>query len=486
MKKRKKLFAFLAILALVLSMLTGCGQTSDATGSVTATEAPIASESEAGSEISNTPESKLGPANPVTISLWNSAEGNWANVLQALVDQFNETVGAEKGIVVENTYAGSDVTAKLKELAQADDWDNFPDTAQIYSAGIPTVATWDNLLSIDDMYSSGYEITVAKSDLLAPMVRTYEYEGEFLAMPLNASAMLMYYNKTAAVEAGLDVDNPPSTIEELAEWTDKLTVRNSDGTIARYGMNIQIDRYELVNFLSGISDTGCNYFGDNGGGRDGLMTKLTIGEDGSLEKFLGEWDKVIATGGYKAVNDDERGEFGNQLSAINFQSCAQLATMMGKAEAGGFELGVAPIPACTEEDNFGVCVGGGAITMFDKGDAAKIEASWIFLQYMASADSQLYISGNTGYLPVVSAAYEGDGWIELIDALPGLAVAKESLDKADPGMQEPFEILNTDLNKLVQTSLIAYASGEMDKSEVISNICDNFNDLLTEYIDANY
>lgn len=482
MKTTRKALSLVMVLALALSLLAGCGQSSTEEGTVAAASSTAASAGETVAAATT----NLDPANPVTITMWNSAEGNWANVLQALVDEFNSTVGAEKGIIVENTYAGSDVTAKLKELAQADDWDNFPDTAQIYSAGIPTVATWDNLLSMDTMYSKGYEVTVAKSDILAPMVRTYEYEGEFLAMPLNASALLMYYNKTAAVEAGLNVDNPPATIEELADWTDKLTIRNSDGTIARYGMNIQIDRYELVNFLSGISDTGCNYFGDNGGGRDGLMTKLTIGEDGSLEKFLGEWDKVIATGGYKAVNDDERGEFGTQLSAINFQSCAQLATMMGKAEAGGFELGVAAIPACTAEDNFGVCVGGGAITMFDKGDDAKIEASWIFLQYMASADSQLYISGNTGYLPVVAAAYEGDGWAEVVEKLPGLAVAKESLDKADPGMQEPFEILNTDLNKLVQTSMIAYANGEMDKTEVISSICDTFNERLAEYIDANY
>lgn len=473
MKNLKKLLALLLAVVMVLS-LAACGNEAEAPAD--GTEAPpVVADG-----------TKLDPANPVTITFWNSAEGNWANVLQALIDEFNATVGAEKGIVVESTYAGSDVTSKPKELAQANDWENFPDTAQIYSAGIPTVSTWDCLLTMDDMYASGYEVTVAKEDLVPNMVRTYEYEGQFLAMPLNASTLLLYYNKTAAVEAGLNPDAPPATIEELAQWTEALTVKNEDGSIARYGMNIQIDRYELVNFLSGISADGCNYFGDNGGGRDGLMTELTIGSDGSLEKFLTEWEKVIATGGYKPVNDDERGEFGAGLSAMNFQSSAQMATMMGKAEGGNFELGIAKLPACTAEDNFGACVGGGAMTMFNNGDDAKIEASWVFLQYMASAESQLYVCANTGYLPVNSATYESEGWTELTETMPGLLIALDSLNSSHPGMQEPFEILNTDLNKLVQTNLIAFANGEVDKASVITNICDEFNALLDEYIDANY
>ena len=474
MKNLKKLLALLLAVVMVLS-LAACGAEE---------EAPVEDGTEAPAVVADG--TKLDPANPITITFWNSAEGNWANVLQALIDEFNATVGAEKGIVVESTYAGSDVTSKLKELAQANDWENFPDTAQIYSAGIPTVSTWDCLLTMDDMYASGYEVSVAKEDLVANMVRTYEYEGEFLAMPLNASTLLLYYNKTAALEAGLNPDAPPATIEELAQWTEALTVKNEDGSIARYGMNIQIDRYELVNFLSGISADGCNYFGDNGGGRDGLMTELTIGSDGSLEKFLTEWEKVIATGGYKPVNDDERGEFGAGLSAMNFQSSAQMATMMSKAEGGNFELGIAKLPACTAEDNFGACVGGGAMTMFNNGDEAKIEASWIFLQYMASADAQLYVCANTGYLPVNSATYELSGWTELTEKMPGLLVALDSLNNSHPGMQEPFEILNTDLNKLVQTNLIAFANGEVDKASVITNICDEFNALLDEYIDANY
>ena len=133
-----------------------------------------------------------------------------------------------------------------------------------------------------------------------------------------------------------------------------------------------------------------------------------------------------------------------------------------------------------------ICVGGGSILMFDNGDEAKIEASWLFLQYMASAEVQLQICADTGYLPVNAKTYELAGWNELAEQKPGLLVAMDALNSADPGMQEPFEILNTDFNQLVQKNLISFAKGEISKDETISNICDTFNEKLEEYIDANY
>ncbi len=457
----KKLFCLMLIAAMLLGLLAGCG-------SNTSNDAGGGSED-----------------GVITIEYWNSAEGAMATSTEYLVKLFNDTVGKEKGIVVNSVFQGGDVMEKLKTLAQANDYGNFPDVGQIYSAGIPTLVTMDPLYTMSEVYDSGkFEITVKQEDIIENFLRTYQYEGELIGMPLNASSMLMYYNKDAAREAGLDPDAPPATIAELAEWTDKLTVRNDDGSIARYGLNIQMDRYELVNFLSGVSDTGCNYIGDNGGGRDGMMTKLTIGEDGSLMTFLNEWEKVIATGGYKAVNDDERGEFANGLSAINFQSSSQLATMFENTE-GKFELGVAPLPACSDQYNAGAAVGGGSLCMFDLGSEERLQAAWEFVQFMVSADSQMYLFENNGYLPVCAAAYETDAYAAFIEERPEAAVAVEQLYNSDVGMQEPLDLINWELNTLSKENFISWTNGEISKQECHDNIVDNFNAKLTEYIRAN-
>ena len=215
-----------------------------------------------------------------------------------------------------------------------------------------------------------------------------------------------------------------------------------------------------------------------------MISKLTIGEDGSLMTFLNEWEKVIATGGYKAVNDDERGEFANGLSAINFQSSAQLAAMASNAE-GKFELGVAPLPACSSQYKASAAVGGGSIALFDKGDAARRQAAWEFMQFMASPDSQMYLFENNGYLPVCKSAYETDAYQAFIDENPNAAVAVQQLKNSDPGMQEPMDLINWELNTLCKENFIAWTAGEITKQECHDNIVDNFNAKLTEYIRAN-
>nr|HMM32924.1 extracellular solute-binding protein [Clostridia bacterium] len=250
------------------------------------------------------------------------------------------------------------------------------------------------------------------------------------------------------------------------------------------GMNVQIDRYELVNFLMGISDGDCNFIGDNEGGRAGMMTKLTIGEDGSLNKFLTEWEKVIATGGYKPVNDDERGEFFNGLSAINFQSSAQLTTMINGAE-GKFELGVAPIPHATAEDKVGASVGGGSVCMFNVGTDAQKQASFEFVQFLASPESQLYLFKNNGYLPVNKASYELDEYKAYVVEEPRAQVAVDQLTVSNTGMQEPFDLIMSEFNGLVKSNMIDFANDIITKEECERNIVDGFNAKLTEYIRAN-
>ncbi|MDE7219504.1 MAG: extracellular solute-binding protein [Oscillospiraceae bacterium] len=466
-----KRFLSIALSALMLlALLAGCGgqnNTSDP-GSGTSGD-------------TGTPDAANGQ---ITIEYWNSAEGAMATSTEYLVNQFNETVGKEKGIFVNSVFQGGDVVEKLKTLVQANDYKNFPDVGQIYAAGLSTVLQMENLVTLDAIYSSGeYEISLSKDDIYDNFLRSYTYEGQLISLPLNASTMLMYYNKDAARDAGLDPDAPPATIAELAEWTDKLTVREGN-SVSRYGLNLQMDRYELVNFLAGVSDTGCNYIGDNGGGRDAMMTKLTIGEDGSLMTFLDEWEKIIATGGYKAVNDDERGEFANGLSAINFQSSAQLAAMTNNAD-GKFELGVAALPACSAGYKAGAAVGGGSIAMFDKGDAARRQAAWEFMQFMASADSQMYLFEHNGYLPVCKSAYESDAYKAFIAENPNAAVAVEQLNNSDPGMQEPMDLINWEMNTLCKENFIAWTAGEITKQECHDNIVDGFNAKLTEYIRAN-
>lgn len=147
----KKLFCLMLIAAMLLGLLAGCG-------SNTSNDAGGGSED-----------------GVITIEYWNSAEGAMATSTEYLVKLFNDTVGKEKGIVVNSVFQGGDVMEKLKTLAQANDYGNFPDVGQIYSAGIPTLVTMDPLYTMSEVYDSGkFEITVKQEDIIENFLRTYQ------------------------------------------------------------------------------------------------------------------------------------------------------------------------------------------------------------------------------------------------------------------------------------------------------------------------
>ncbi|HEX8230127.1 MAG TPA: ABC transporter substrate-binding protein [Chloroflexia bacterium] len=59
------------------------------------------------------------------------------------------------------------------------------------------------------------------------------YQGHTYGIPFETDVRVLFYNKVAFTEAGLDPANPPKTWAELEAAADKLDKRNADGTWAR-------------------------------------------------------------------------------------------------------------------------------------------------------------------------------------------------------------------------------------------------------------
>ncbi len=80
------------------------------------------------------------------------------------------------------------------------------------------------------------------------------YQGDTYGIPFETDVRVLFYNKVAFTEAGLDPANPPKTWAELEAAADKLDKKNPDGTWARIAFLPQLGNIspEVLGYTNGV------------------------------------------------------------------------------------------------------------------------------------------------------------------------------------------------------------------------------------------
>jgi len=55
-----------------------------------------------------------------------------------------------------------------------------------------------------------------------------------------------------------------------------------------------------------------------------------------------------------------------------------------------------------------VPLGGGSLVIFKNGDQRLVDASWEFVKFMVSRDSSIFLTSQTGYIPIYADAMDWD------------------------------------------------------------------------------
>ncbi len=461
----KKLFALLLSVVMTVSLLVGCGSGSDSSADTTS------SGSDGGSE-SPAPEA-------ITIDVWHSMEGTNGEAFEAMVANFNAGAGKELGITANSVFQGNDCAGKLKTLIQTNDIANMPDVCLIYNASLPVVAEYVGTVPVDTMYGTG-SASLAKEDVIPATVQTYTYKGTQVAMPFNSSTLLLYYNVDAFNEVGLDPDNPPKTLDEIADACAKLTIKDGNN-VTRYGFNTVIDRYQMVNLI-GNQGSG-TYFGDNESGRAGLITHLTC--ENEIRNVYDAWAKIAATGGLKYTYDNQNEEFATGINAMTMMSSARIGSVTKLTADSGVNWAVTNLPDVNPSDNGGACIGGASLVMFDNGESAEKEAAWEFIQYAASASTQATWSMATGYLPINLKTKDDVAFAEHLANTPALQVALEQFESSALMVQEPVMMMQGSVDSVIKDASTNVAEGTMSPEEATEYVVVECNKLFDEYNRAN-
>ncbi|HBM80121.1 MAG TPA: ABC transporter substrate-binding protein, partial [Clostridiaceae bacterium] len=202
------------------------------------------------------------PAKVSELTLWHAMGGVNGQAINAMVDSFNKS---HSNIHVTAQFQGTydDSLTKLKTAMQGK---NGPDIVQVYDIGTRFmvdsgwVVPMQNLIDAD----KSFDIKTLEPNLLG----YYTVDGKLYSMPFNSSTPILYYNKNAFKEAGLDPEKGPVNFKEVEQYAKALTKKDSSGKVTRYGYAMAIYGWFFEQF---IVKQGQNY-ANNGNGREKAPT----------------------------------------------------------------------------------------------------------------------------------------------------------------------------------------------------------------------
>lgn len=339
-------------------------------------------------------------AEPLTIQFWHT-RGSGANydTLKASVDAFNDTVGKEKGIVVEEVFIGNydEIFAKTQLATQSGEQPVVAVSGNTYVGPLMDDALLADMMPLAQ--GSGFDV----NNLMDPFLNIEgNKDGSLYSLPYVRSTPMLYYNKTMADEKGLVA---PTTIEELVAFCKGLyEVDEATGEVMVYGFEMFNDfGYYNAAFLWQL---GSQMIAD-----DGLSSPAL--EDGTMLKILTDWHSWVEEGWCRAFDSTNAPDickqmlFQGKLGAY-LDSSGSLKNNLKNMTEGGYELGVVPFPTY-DANNPVVEIGGGQITLVGKGNSdEQIAAGWEFLQFLMTDEQVALNAIGSGYLPITKsiATYE--------------------------------------------------------------------------------
>lgn len=468
----KKTVTFLLAASMVAGLSACSGQGSNDAGSTTTDDGQ---KTEARSEAETAAEVMDGGDGMEELTFWHSMDSIFADITEKQISLFNETIGKEKGIHVTGVFQNWPGTDALTAAMSTDDIANMPDVIQLYGESVSIVRDYARTVWAEN-YISGTEATLKKEDLIPNAVSSHSIDGKMIGVPWGISALMLYYNQDYLDQIGAEV---PGTIDEMAKILPELVAK----TDAEYGLNVRVNEFELENWIA-TQGQGGTYFGNNESGHAGHMTELACDKDGSLEKFLGEWEKVVKSGAYKPIRDSINEEFAQGMYGMVIMTSSRIPTIAGLVD-GVFEWGVAPIPVVDAADVGGAYPSGSGLFILDRDNEAKKTAAWEFVQFMASPEAQVMWLEGAGYIPVNLKTAELDGYKLAMEEEPRLQVPSDALMMATEKVVPAYVPNSSTTDSVIKDAMIAFGEGNATKEETMKAIVEGCEQAFTDYYRAN-
>lgn len=475
---KKTHVAAMLMTAMMASSLAGCGQSeSSAQTDASVASSETASVQEAGAnvqslenaeEIAAMDESQL---NGTTITFWHAMGGVNGEALDYLVNKFNEE--NEYGITVVSEYQGSYDDA-INKLKSAQLGNMGADLVQVYDIGTRFMIDSGWITPMQDLIDAdGFDLSV-----IEPNIAAYYTVGDTLySMPFNSSTPILYYNKDMFEAAG--VEEVPTTFAEISAAGDKLTAKGVDEVIS---LGIYGWFFEQFTCKQGLE------YVNNGNGRDSYATEVSFDSNGAALNILTAWKDLHDKGYAPNVGrggDAGLADFSAGKAAMTLGSTASLKQILQDVN-GKFEVGTAYFPSVVDDAEGGVSIGGGSLWAMNNNDDIKKAATWKFVKFLVSAESQAYWNAQTGYFPVTTEAHSEQVFLDNVAQYPQFQTAIDQLHDSAPQYAGALISVFPEARSIVETEIENMLNNGVSPEDTVATLAEQINETISEYNELNY
>lgn len=454
MRKKIALVTAASLLASVVA-LSGCGN--DAPPNTQAAGAGTTeTKAEGGGDAGSKDALHLTFYYPVNVG------GSAAQLIEALCNDFN---AENPDIVVEPVYTGNydDTVTKLQTAVQGG---TPPEVFVSLATQRFTMASTGMAMPLDDLIAADADGQEYIDDFLPGFMEDSYVDGQIYSIPFQRSTMVMFYNKDAFKEVGLDPEKPPTTWEELVEYGQKLTNEN------RYGVGLALNsgsaQWAFTGFCLQNSENGENLMTE-----DGKQVMFdTPGNIEALQFWLDLQNKYeIMAPGIVQWTDLPTQFLAGEVAMI-YHTTGNMANISQNAE---FDFGTCFLPGGKRQ---AAPTGGGNFYISNGLSEERVQAAWKFIRFMTEPERAAQWSLDTGYVATRQSCFETELLKNYYEELPQAKVAYEQIDIAKPELTtynaaEIWRILNDN----IQSAVVGDATPE----EALKAAQEQATEILAEY-----
>ena len=387
--------------------------------------------------------------------------------IPAIFDGYCKEFQAKTGIEVAPVYAGNYGETMTKAVT-AIRGGTGPQLAVLLAAEMHSLQDMDILASLDDVGLDADGKTWMAGFYPAFLANS-KAQGKLWSVPFQRSTAVMYYNKAAFAEVGLDPEKFPRTWAELQAAAAKLTKRDPSGRVTRWGVKMAADAGNAQWTFGALANQAGHVLMNEAGTETYFTDPKAIA---ALAYWRGlAFEQKAAPEGvsnWAQLSPD----FIEGNAAIIQHTTGNLTNLRNNAK---FPFGIVGLPG---KDGPRTVVGGGNIYFFKNANPAERKAALQFARFLTEPERAADWSMRTGYIAVRPDAYETKTLKDYIAGFPPADVARGYLPVA-VGELSTFE--NQRVYKALTDNVQACLNGTKSAAQAMADTQTEADRILKPY-----